>query len=76
VSTVDWLRRLRAAGASEELAEAIAGGAEERTVSRDYLDSRLRELEHRLTDALTVRMLGIAGLLIVAIGAIDKWVRP
>lgn len=76
MTTVDWLHKMREANLSQEQAEAIAGGVEERLVTRDLLDSRLQGLEHRIVDTLTVRMLGIAGLVIVIVGLLDKFVRP
>ena len=62
--TVEWLRHLRDAGFSQEQAEAIAQMPEERYVTREYLDARLDALEHRIIDTLTVRLLGVAGLVI------------
>lgn len=76
MTTVDWLHKMREANLSQEQAEAIAGGIEERLVTRDLLDSRLQGLEHRIIDTLTVRMLSIAGLVIVIVGLLDKFVRP
>jgi hypothetical protein len=75
-ATVDWLRKLREAGLTEAQAAAIASVPDERYVTRDYLDARLEAFEHRLTDALTVRMVGIAGLVVVLVGLLYKFVRP
>jgi hypothetical protein len=66
------MQRLRDAGISQEQAEAIASMPEERYVTRDYLDARLAQLE----SSLTWRIAGIAGLVIVLVGLIDKFVRP
>ena len=74
--SIDWYRRMREAGVPQEQAEAIASGPEERYVTREYLDARLDALEHRLLDTLTVRMLGVAGLIVVLVGLLDKFVRP
>lgn len=76
MTTVDWLHKMREAQLSQEQAEAIASGVEDRLVTRDHLDARLQGLEHRLVDTLTMRMLGVAGLVIVIVGLLDKFVRP
>lgn len=76
MTTVDWLHKMREAHLSQEQAEAIASGPEERYVTREYLDARLQALKHELIDTLTVRMLGIVSLAIVIVGLLDKFVRP
>jgi len=90
MSMVDWLRKMRDAGFSPEQAEAIASVPEDRFVTREYcdaqfqivdsrfraLDARLEALERRITDTLTMRMLGLSGLVILAVGLHDKFVRP
>lgn len=66
------MQRLRDTGLTQQQAEAIASMPEERYVTRDYLDARLSQLE----TSLTWRIGGIAGLVIVLVGVIDKFVRP
>ncbi len=74
---------MRDAGVPADQAEAIASLPEERLVTREYLDSRIDALDatidKRLADLkndLTWRILGIAGLLVVLVGLLDKFVRP
>ena len=73
---IEWMRRMREAGVPQAQAEAIASMPEERLVTKDYLDARLDALQKELTDTLTVRMLGVATLVIVLVGLVDKVVRP
>jgi hypothetical protein len=63
--------RLRAAEFSDEQARAILEALSGDLVTRDYLDARLQALEHRITDALTVRMLGIGGLIVALTAALS-----
>jgi hypothetical protein len=70
--SIDWMRRLRETGFSQEQAEAIASMPEERYVTTDYLDAKLAQFE----TSLTWRILGIVGLAIVVVGLLDKFVRP
>ncbi len=70
--SIAWMQRLREAGLTQEQAEAIATMPEDRYVTKDYLDARLAQLE----TGMTWRFLGIAGLLVLLVGLIDKFVRP
>lgn len=77
--SIDWMQRMREAGVPPGQAEAIASGPEARYVTRDYLDARLAQTDARIASVvndLTWRMLGIASLVIVLVGLIDKFVRP
>jgi hypothetical protein len=74
--SINWMQRMRDTGLTQQQAEAIASMPEDRYVTKDYLDARLDGLEHRIIDTLTVRMVGVAGLVIVLVGLIDKFVRP
>lgn len=47
MTTVDWIHKMREANLSQEQAEAIASGYEDRYVTREYLDARLAQLESR-----------------------------
>jgi hypothetical protein len=44
--------------------------------TREYLDACLDRFAQELIAAVTVRMLGVAGLVILLVGLIDKFVRP
>lgn len=84
------MRRLRASGFTQDQAEAIASMPEERYVTREYFDAAIERLDggikatrdyvdariSQLETSLTWRFLGIAGLLVLLVGAIDKFVRP
>jgi hypothetical protein len=84
------MKRIREAGLTQEQAEAIASLPEERYLTRDYfdaarqadrdqLDARMSQLDAKLAQletSLTWRIAGIAGLVIVLVGLIDKFVRP
>ena len=81
-NTIDNLHRLRE-HFSQEQSEALLSIFEaerQHYVTREYLDARLQTLQSTLTDTLTSRMLGIAGLMIVLIGLVvgllDRFVRP
>lgn len=71
-----YARELENVGFTREQAEAQAGAIrqiiEERTVSREYLDMRLHELELKLKYDLTIRLGGI----VVACTAILLAVLP
>jgi hypothetical protein len=80
---IDWLRRMRLAGVPSEQAEAIASGPEDRFVTREYLDARLLvEREHLdarisgLLNDITWRLIGLAVIVLAAVTALDKFVRP
>ena len=77
--SIAWLQKLRDAGLTQAQAEAIASMPEERyavreqiEALRDHVDARFSQLE----TSLTWRILGIAGLVIVIVGLLDKFVRP
>jgi hypothetical protein len=74
--SIAWMQRLREAGLSQEQAEAIATMPEERFVTKDYFDAHLDARLAQLESSLTWRIAGIAGLVIVLVGLIDKFVRP
>jgi len=75
--SIEWMRRLREQGHfSQEQAEAIASMPEERYVTKEYLDAKLDARISQLETSLTWRFLGIAGLLVLLVGLIDKFVRP
>ena len=70
--TLKYANKLKSVGFTEEQAEAqaetLAELVNEQLVTREYLDLRLRELELRLKNDLTVRLGGmlVAGIVIVA----------
>lgn len=77
--TVDWLHHMREAGLTQEQAEAIARLPEDRYVTREHFDGRIAQLDARfaqLLNDLTWRMIGLASVVIVAVGLLDKFVRP
>lgn len=61
--TLGYAKKLENAGFTRQQAEAQAEGLrailEERVVTREYLDARLREMEIRLKYDLTIRLGGI-----------------
>ncbi len=61
--TLGYARKLESVGFTREQAEMQAEGLrtilDERVVSREYLDARLREMEIRLKYDLTIRLGGI-----------------
>jgi C4-dicarboxylate transporter len=77
------MQRLRDAGLTQQQAEAIASMPEAHLLTREYFDaSREADREHletriaQLESSLTWRIAGMAGLVIVLVGLIDKFVRP
>jgi len=63
--------RLRAAQFTDEQARAILEAMSGDLVTRDYLDARLESVKHQITDALTLRMLGIGGLVVALTAALS-----
>lgn len=63
--------RLRAAQFTDEQARAILEAMNGDLVTREYLDARLETLQHRITDTLTLRMLGIGGLVVALTAALS-----
>jgi hypothetical protein len=70
------MQRLRDTGLTQAQAEAIASLPEDRYVTKDYFDAHLDARISQLETSLTWRFLGIAGLLVLLVGLIDKFVRP
>jgi hypothetical protein len=66
--TLGYFEKLKAAGMPEEQAKVMANtmreGIDERLVTKDYLDMRLKDLEYRLTIRLGAMM--AASIAIVA----------
>ena len=58
--TLGYFEKLKTAGMPEEQAKVVANTTreiiDERLVTKEYLDTRLRELEYRLQYNLTVRL--------------------
>jgi len=63
--------RLIAAHFSDEQARAILEAMSGDLVTREYLDARLESVKHQITDALTLRMLGIGGLVVALTAALS-----
>ena len=74
--------RLRAAQFTDEQARAILEAMSgdlvtreyfdaSRAADRDYLEARLESVKHQITDALTLRMLGIGGLVVALTAALS-----
>lgn len=73
MKSMEKLDILREAGVDAKQAEAIVRTQEAgEYVTRDYLDSRIAGL---LND-ITWRLIGLAIVVVTAVGLLDKFVRP
>ena len=70
--SLGYAKKLEAAGFTREQAEVQANALreviDERLVTRDYLDTRLKELEYRLT----IRLGAMLAASIAMVAALDK----
>jgi hypothetical protein len=84
MKSMEKLDILREAGVESKQAEAIIRTQEaSEYVTKDYLDARLGVTESqfdarisRLLNDITWRLIGLAIIVITAIGLLDKFVRP
>ena len=74
--SLGYFEKLKAAGMPEEQAKVVANTMreviDERLVTKEYLDAKLRELEYRLQYNLTIRLGGMMAASVALVAALVK----